>query len=97
MGQTEMTSLSRLSGEQVLFSISTEMAAWWGAIVATAVLPRVINPGEVWQGLIPQEMSLPEMARDGHLVIWATQSHTSREQRARLVIRDMDVRVSRSK
>ena len=56
-------------------------------------LPRVINPGEEWTGLVPQEredkhISLSEMAKQGHLLIWASQSHTSKENKKRLFVKD---------
>ncbi|OOE63468.1 hypothetical protein [Salinivibrio kushneri] len=54
-------------------------------------LPRVIQPGDEWTGLIPQErvdkdLSLQKMAHEGHLMVWASQSHSKRSKRLRLVI-----------
>lgn len=54
-------------------------------------LPRVLNPGEEWLGLIPQErldkgINLEEMSRTGHLMIWLSQSHKHRAIRKRLII-----------
>lgn len=54
-------------------------------------LPRVLNPGEEWLGLIPQarldkEIDIEEMSRNGHLMIWLTQSHTQRAMYKRLII-----------
>ncbi len=55
-------------------------------------LPRVIKPGEEWNGLIPQErvdkdFSLEERARSGHLMIWVGLSHTKHGKKARLVMK----------
>lgn len=52
-------------------------------------LPRVLNPGEEWVGLIPQEnqergLNLIELAQNGHLMIWLSQSHKKRTLRKRL-------------
>jgi hypothetical protein len=54
-------------------------------------LPRVLNPGEEWLGLIPQErldkgVDLEEISRTGHLMIWLSQSHKQRAMRKRLII-----------
>lgn len=54
-------------------------------------LPRVLNPGDEWLGLIPQErldkeIDLEEMSRSGHLIIWLTQSHTQKAMRKRLIV-----------
>jgi hypothetical protein len=54
-------------------------------------LPRVLNPGEEWLGLIPQErldkgVNFVEMSRTGHLMIWLSQSHKQRAMRKRLII-----------
>lgn len=53
-------------------------------------LPRVLNPGEEWLGLIPQErldkgVDLEEMSRTGHLMILLSQSHKQRAMRKRLI------------
>jgi hypothetical protein len=53
-------------------------------------LPRVLNPGEAWLGLIPQArldkgVDLEEMSRTGHLMILLSQSHTKRAIRKRLI------------
>lgn len=57
----------------------------------TFPLPKVLNPGEEWLGLIPQERvdknrDLEELARTGYLIIWLSQSHRQREMRRRLTI-----------
>ena len=53
-------------------------------------LPRVLNPGEEWLGLIPQArldkgVDLEKMSRTGHLMILLSQSHTKRAIRKRLI------------
>lgn len=55
-------------------------------------LPKILNPGEQWLGLVPQEradkdFNLEEMSRTGHVVIWLGQSHSERAMRRRLTIR----------
>jgi hypothetical protein len=52
---------------------------------------RVLNPGEEWLGLIPQQrldkgIDFEEMSRTGHLMIWLTQSHKQRAMRKRLIV-----------
>jgi hypothetical protein len=54
-------------------------------------LPRVLNPGEEWSGLIPQkrvdkEMDLEEMSQTGHLMIWLSRSDRQKALRKRLSI-----------
>jgi hypothetical protein len=54
-------------------------------------LPRLLNPGDEWVGLIPQfrqdkGMDLEEMSKAGHLIIWLSQSHKQRAMRKRLTI-----------
>ena len=54
-------------------------------------LPRVLNPGDEWIGLIPQkridrEINLEEMAQMGHLMIWLSRSDRQRTLRKRLTI-----------
>jgi hypothetical protein len=54
-------------------------------------LPRLLNPGDEWVGLIPQErqdkgIDLEEMSRNGHLIIWLSQSHKVQAKRKRLII-----------
>ena len=53
-------------------------------------LPRILNPGDEWCGLIPQErvdkgLSLEEMAKNGYLMISASHSHTQKSTQVRLV------------
>jgi len=55
-------------------------------------LPRVLNPGEEWTGLVPQHrldkgIDFEEMSRSGHLIIWLSQSHKTRPVRRRLIIK----------
>ncbi len=54
-------------------------------------LPRVLNPGDEWCGLIPQkridkEMDLEEMSQTGHLMIWLSRSDRQKALRKRLSI-----------
>jgi hypothetical protein len=54
-------------------------------------LPRVLNPGDEWCGLIPQnridkDMDLEAMSHSGHLMIWLTRSDKQRAQWKRLTI-----------
>lgn len=55
-------------------------------------LPRVLNPGEEWCGLIPQArddlgIDLAALSRTGHLLISLSQSHSSREIETRLKVK----------
>ncbi len=54
-------------------------------------LPRVLNPGEEWLGLIPQQrldlrIDIEDLSRSGHLMISVAQSHRRRAFHRRLVI-----------
>jgi len=54
-------------------------------------LPRVLNPGDEWCGLIPQKridkgIDLEEMSQKGHLIICITRSDRQRALRKRLTI-----------
>ena len=54
-------------------------------------LPRVLNPGDEWQGLIPQKridknMDMEQMSRSGHLMIWLSRSDKQWALRKRLTI-----------
>jgi hypothetical protein len=56
-------------------------------------LPRILNPGDEWTGLIPQKrvdknVSLEELAKNGHLMIWVSQSHSQRSKKVRLILKD---------
>ena len=67
----------------------TEMAAVFPNPNDHHPLPRMLNPGEEWRGLIPQErpdkgLSLKEMANQGHLLIWASVSHKKKPIKTRL-------------
>ena len=73
----------------------TAMAAEFPNPNTNFPLPRVLNPGDEWTGLIPQEredknLSLKEMAMADHLLICATQSHTSKEKVVRLLFNEKD-------
>ena len=53
----------------------------------TSPLPHILKPGEEWTGYIPQkrdDINLEEMAKNNHLIIWASLSHTSKEKKVRL-------------
>lgn len=54
-------------------------------------LPRVLNPGDEWCGLIPQQridknMDMEAMCQSGHLMIWLSRSDKQRALRKRLII-----------
>ncbi len=54
-------------------------------------LPRVLTPGDEWNGLIPQErqgkvMNLEEMSQSGHLMIWLSRSDRKQALRKRIII-----------
>ena len=54
-------------------------------------LPRVLNPGDEWCGLIPQKridknMDMVAMSQSGHLLISLSRSDTQRALRKRLTI-----------
>lgn len=56
-------------------------------------LPHFLNPGEEWRGLIAQArddlgIDLTTLSRSGHLLIWLSHSHSSREIKKRLEIKD---------
>ena len=56
-------------------------------------LPRILNPGEEWRGLIPQArddlgIDLAALSRSGHLMIWLSHSHSSRAIKKRLEVKD---------
>lgn len=54
-------------------------------------LPRILNPGDEWCGLIPQQridknMDMEAMSQSGHLMIWLSRSDRQRSLRQRLTI-----------
>lgn len=53
-------------------------------------LPKVLNPGEEWTGLIPQlthkECDVETLSQTGHLMIWLSRSDKQRVLQKRLTI-----------
>lgn len=50
-------------------------------------LPYLLNPGSIWQGLVPQTPEIETLAMDGYFVCGLIHSHSNKEIDKRVIIK----------
>ncbi len=50
-------------------------------------IPYILQPGGVWQGLVPQDSELEDLSKDGHLVCGLCHSHSDKEIDRRVILK----------